>query len=183
MGGAGGWTRGSRVARWRGGARGSVSTRGGVLSPRGATRGGRGAHLRLLHGDVHVSVEAREDPAVVDAAVQLHHHGLAADGLEEVRGGLGGAHVGGGGVRHGGRFGLRHASALRSLTTPQRLPRSNANRALARGAPKCISVERTNFPSEERDKTCHILRDNSRKCVSVCRITHTSVLPTRDSSN
>ena len=60
----------------------------------------RCTHLRLLHGDVHVPVEAREDAPVVHPAVQLDHHGLAADGLEEVRGGLGGAGIWRGVVGH-----------------------------------------------------------------------------------
>ena len=42
--------------------------------------------LRLLHGDVHVAVEAGAHALVRDAAVELDDDGPAQDGLEEVAG-------------------------------------------------------------------------------------------------
>ena len=46
------------------------------------------AHLRLLHGDVHVAIQGAHDPAVIHPGVQLHQHLLALDRLQKVRGGF-----------------------------------------------------------------------------------------------
>jgi len=41
--------------------------------------------LGLLHGDVHVAVEAGEDALVADARVEFHEDRPAEDSLEEIR--------------------------------------------------------------------------------------------------
>ena len=40
--------------------------------------------LGVLEGDVHVTVQLEEDASVVDARVELHHHRLAVELLQEI---------------------------------------------------------------------------------------------------
>ena len=49
--------------------------------------------LSLLQGNIHVAIQADQDPTIIHAGVQLDNHGTVQQGLQEIIGVLTGTHL------------------------------------------------------------------------------------------